>query len=195
MVFLTWIINNYNRLPPYAVFVHGHRTSWHQEAPIASLLSDLRTDALDTVGYISLRCGWFPSCPAEIRPLAHDAVLWAPNSFQLDVERILAEVWEDWFHEAVPETVASPCCGQFAVTRESIQRRTAEDYKRMRQWLINTPSEDDLSGRIFEKVWAAMFTGEAVHCPTPSHCACTYFGRCEPREWQQPPSGLPQIPD
>lgn len=55
MVYLSWIIDNYDHLPPFATFVHGHFTAWHQEKNISSLVSSLKLDALQQLGYVSLR--------------------------------------------------------------------------------------------------------------------------------------------
>lgn len=63
MVYLTYIIEHYDSLPPYAIFVHGHKEAWHQEKDIVQLISSLRISALEQLGYISLRCDWYPSCP------------------------------------------------------------------------------------------------------------------------------------
>ncbi len=72
MVYLTFIINHWDNLPAQAIFVHGHRTSWPQEGDIVSLIRSLRLPTLN--GYIPLRYDWYPSCPAEIRPITHDAI-------------------------------------------------------------------------------------------------------------------------
>ena len=56
MAYLTYIIENYDNLPSYAAFVHGHRTTWHQQAPLPALLRALNLTALDEEDYISFRC-------------------------------------------------------------------------------------------------------------------------------------------
>lgn len=163
MVYLSFIIDNYDSLPWSATFVHGHREAWHQEDTIVRLLNDLNRFALSRAGYISLRCDWYPSCPAEIRPIHHDVVVWGPAVFRKEVEDAIAGNWRQLFPgEPLPETIASQCCAQFAVTRQAILRRPKSHYKRIRQWLIDTLLEDDVSGRVLEKLWAYMFTGEAV---------------------------------
>lgn len=53
----------------------------------------------------------------------------------------------------VPEEVGVPCCSQFAVTRETIQRRPRDDYIGFRKWLIETELDDSLSGRVLEYSW------------------------------------------
>lgn len=127
------------------------------------LLNSLNRLALARAGYISLRCNWYPSCPAEIRPVKHDAVVWGPGVFRKEAEAAIAGNWRQLLPgEPLPDTIASQCCAQFAVTRQTILRRPRSDYERMRQWLIDTLLVDDVSGRVLEKLWAYIFTGEAV---------------------------------
>lgn len=163
MVYLTYIINNYDNLPPYAVFVHGHEKSWHQEGDIIDLIRGLQIPALQEVGYVPLRCDWYPSCPAELNPVTHESVVWGPGVHRLKVEMVIGEVWEDFFPGVeLPMTIASQCCAQFAVTREAILRRPKEQYERMREWVLRTPLGNDISGRVLEKLWAYIMTDDPV---------------------------------
>ncbi|RMZ12076.1 hypothetical protein D0862_02759 [Hortaea werneckii] len=194
-VYLSFIIDNYDALPWSVIFVHGHLDAWHQEDTAVNLIHSLNRNQLARAGYISLRCDWFPSCPAELRPKDHDAVVWGNEGLHEDTEKAVSQSWRQLFpNEPLPETIAAPCCAQFAVTRQAILRRSQADFERMRQWLMETLMTDELSGRVFEKLWAYIFTGEAVHCPPPQMCACKYFGRCDPQVWEAPPSGI-EIPE
>ncbi|RMY79244.1 hypothetical protein D0864_09132 [Hortaea werneckii] len=193
-VYLSFIIDNYDALPWSVIFLHGHLDAWHQEDTAVNLIHSLNRNQLARAGYISLRCDWFPSCPAELRPNDHDAVVWGNEGLHQDTEKAVAQSWRRLFpYEELPETIASPCCAQFAVTRQAILRRSKADFEHMRQWLIETLMTDELSGRVFEKLWAYIFTGEPVNCPPPQMCACRYFGRCEPQVWETPPPGI-EIP-
>ena len=162
-MYLSYIIDNYDDLPWYAVFLHGHNDSWHQEADTATLIQTLNRDQLARYGYISLRCEWLPSCPAEIRPKNHDALIWGNDPFRSGTEAAVGGNWHMLFpDDELPDTMASPCCAQFAVTRERIRRRPKEEYERFRNWLLGSLLDNDMSGRVFEKLWAYIFTGEAV---------------------------------
>ena len=123
MVYLSWIIDNYDQLPNYAAFTHGHRTSWHQDGDIVDRIEEIRIPALKDNGYISFRCDWYPSCPSEIRPIAHDALVWGPGVNREATEYEIERSWDALFPgEPLPETIASQCCAQFAVTKEVIHR-------------------------------------------------------------------------
>jgi len=164
MVYLSFIIANYDTLPDRAIFLHGHRRSWHQEADIEKLVTHLRIEALDNSSYVPMRCDWYPSCPAEIRPVDHDAVVWGPGVHREDAEWAIEEAWIDLFGPdiKIPKTIASPCCAQFAVTREAIRSRSKATYESMRDWLLKTDLIDDVSGRVLEKLWAYIMTNEPV---------------------------------
>lgn len=214
MTYLSYLIDNYENLPPYAIFTHGHLTAWHQKIDIRKMIRDLRVDALEEVGYVSFRCSWVPSCPAELRPVDHDAVLWGDGLHVRETEEAIATAWPDLFPGVeIPRTIASPCCAQFAVTRKAMMRRSKEDYLRLRQWLLKTKLDDEVSGRVMEKLWAYMMTDEPVQyvsiprphllfdlltiisCPSPNRCACKYFGSCGWNVFPQPPSELGPLPE
>lgn len=225
MVYLSYIIDNYDHLPWCAIFIHGHLDdAWHQgksrgrgirlqygihlrymltlhpfaceEENMVRIISGLNRTALAHTGYISLRCDWYPSCPAEMRPINQDAVAWGPEAVRKTTEDAIASNWRFLFpKDKLPKTLASPCCAQFAVTRQAIRRRPKKDYHRLRGWLEATLLEDSVSGRVLEKLWAYLFLGKAVHCPPQQMCACEYFGRCDPHNWTMPPVELDPPPE
>ncbi|MCJ1404019.1 hypothetical protein MMC11_007243 [Xylographa trunciseda] len=164
MVYLTYIIDNYDySLPGYIIFIHGHAQSWHQEDDIIPLIRSIRLSALQTAGYVPLRCDWYPSCAAELKPIGHNGTVWGPGVHRADAEYAISEVWDTFFPGvSLPETISSQCCAQFAVTRETIKKRRKEDYINFRRWLLETELIDDVSGRVLEKLWAYIMTGEPV---------------------------------
>ncbi|KAF4542559.1 uncharacterized protein LTHEOB_7289 [Lasiodiplodia theobromae] len=196
MPYLSFIIDNYDKLPEYVIFTHGERHSWHHEGDMAGLIDSLRLPVLKDHGYISLRCDWYPSCPREIRPISHDVIVWGAGVNREATEYVISLSWKDLFpNEALPETIASHCCAQFAVTRQAIRRRPKSDYERMRRWILDSELPDDVTGRVLEKIWAYIFTGESVRCPSPNRCSCEFFGQCGPKQWLQTPEGLPDLPE
>ena len=164
MVYLSYIIDHYDDLPWCAMFIHGHRQSWHQEDDITRLINGLNRVALARAGYISLRCEWYPSCPAEMQPVNnHLSAVSGPNKYGQGQEAAIAGNWKQLFPGVeMPEVIAAPCCAQFAVTRQAIIKRPKSEYERLRDWLLTSLLDDDISGRVFEKLWAYIFTGEAV---------------------------------
>jgi hypothetical protein len=154
MVYLTYIIDNYDSLPDNTIFIHASRFAWHNDDPDYDAIPALRNfqfQYLQQVGYVNLRCVWVIGCPAEIHPY-HD------EANAVEGEAATKDIYKQSFEELlpelpVPEIVAVSCCAQFGVTRETIQRRPKEDYVRFRQWLLDTPLEDERSGRVMEFSW------------------------------------------
>ena len=162
-MYLSYIIDNYDKLPWCTFFIHGHAESWHQEDHIARLIDGLDREQLARYGYINLFCEWFPSCPAELHPYGHSAFASGADPQRVATEAAVGGNWKMLFpEETMPKTIASPCCAQFAVTRATILSRPLQDYQRMQQWLLGSLLDNDLSGRVFEKLWAYIFTGNAI---------------------------------
>ncbi|KAI1151096.1 hypothetical protein F4825DRAFT_451866 [Nemania diffusa] len=186
MVYLTYIIDRYDTLPQNVLFAHASRFAWHNDDPDYDALPTLlhfRLQHLQTAGYVNLRCVWVIGCPGEIRPAADEALAPGPDAGPDD--KVLAKhVYKHAFEELlpeipVPELVAVSCCSQFGVTRETVRSRPREDYVRYREWLLATPLEDALNGRVFEFAWHIIFGKEAVHCPSAAECYCNVFGLCD----------------
>lgn len=168
MVYLSFIIDHWEQLPTYSIFIHGHRTSWHQlDGPMDGLIRDLQISTLQDEGYINFRCrGGFACAPINYihpRPNASGMIDHGTEEFPQIIHG-LVDAWPQIFgeDEELPESIASFCCAQFAVTREFIQARDREVYIRARDWLLNTELEDEYSGRVFEKIWAYIMTGESI---------------------------------
>ncbi|KAI0432305.1 hypothetical protein F5Y09DRAFT_353780 [Xylaria sp. FL1042] len=153
MVYLTYIIDRYDSLPNNVLFLHASRFSWHNDDPdydALPTLRHLRLSYLQETGYVNLRCVWVIGCPAEIQPLLDEH----ESSTDVKAKHIYKKAFEELLPELpVPEMVAVSCCSQFGVARNTIRRRPKEDYIRYRRWLIETPLDDSLSGRVFEFSW------------------------------------------
>lgn len=95
----------------------------------------------------------------------------------------MSEHWPLLFpDDAVPETLAQPCCGQFAVSRERLLSVPRERFVAYREWLLQTPLSDHFSGRLWEYLWQYIFAGKAVLCPAEHICYCRGYGLCFGRE-------------
>lgn len=160
MAYLTFLIDNYDHIPSAgAVFVHGSRWAWHNDAPDydnAALLAALNISAaLAPWGYHNLRCDWSAStCPT--------AEVVAQGSLETSINAML----EPWNQRVVSDAalplalvalfddnglsgqkssarlggndvLRSQCCAQFVVSRESIWRHSLQEYIALRQWLLD----------------------------------------------------------
>lgn len=114
------------------------------------ILKNLRTKPIIEDGYVNLRCHLEQGCSNGLD---------LTQKYNRDDWRyVLNNAWREryakWFPgKEIPETVTVPCCAQFGVSREKILERPLDFYKEVRQWLIDTPLEDSLSGRVMEYSW------------------------------------------
>ncbi|KAM5478287.1 hypothetical protein McanCB56680_006537 [Microsporum canis] len=175
-----YIIDRYDKLPEFVIFMHGQRYQWHNDDPLydgASIISKLRLPAVVKTGYTPLRCTWIPGCPVELHPLK--PVDEGPIVRQ-QTELAFATVFKTIFPGAeVPAEVGATCSSQFAATREQIMLRPKADYERIRRWLIETELPDDISGRIMEYMWHIIMQKKPVYCPPAGECYCFTFGLCD----------------
>ena len=82
VAYLTYVIDEYEKLPSVVVFHHWHLAAWHDEEDVgnaSALFERFRADTVHHRGYMSLRSIWEPGCPAEMTSLQ-------PQSNYVDVE-------------------------------------------------------------------------------------------------------------
>jgi len=156
--YLQYIRDNYDKLPEYMVFLHAHQYSghvefWEQDNVLT--VQRLQLDYLRKAGYLNLRCDWSPGCPDEVQPFRQMA--------GRTTELAFAGAWIRIFNNTdIPEIVATPCCAQFAVTREQVLKRPRSDYESYHHWLMTTELDDETSGRVFEYLWHIIFGQDPV---------------------------------
>jgi hypothetical protein len=93
-------------------------------------------------------------CPSEIHPVGDEGLAAGKEKEKLSTKDVYKKAFEEFMpNTTVPGEVGVPCCSQFAVTRDTIRHRPKEDYVRIREWVTNTPLDDDLSGRVLEYSW------------------------------------------
>jgi hypothetical protein len=177
MVYLSYIIDHYNKLPDISIFVHAHRWAWHNNdllgTDTAIMIRHLSSARVIREGYMNLRCQWYPGCPGWLHP----------GSQQVDEEKkeevLVGKAWKEIFpNEPIPEVLGQPCCSQFALSADRIRAIPLQEYKRLQQWLLKTKLTSSMSGRIFEYLWQYLWTGSPVVCPSTHECYCDGFGAC-----------------
>jgi hypothetical protein len=184
MPYLTYIVDNYDKLASIIAFVHAHRDGypkgWHTDSPDHSNVASLQKLNLNFVqsnGYANLRCIHSPGCPSGMQ-LFRDPP--GPVDDPLtETEALMRTVWPQLFpNKEIPRSFAVACCAQFAVSRDRVIARPKADYVRWREWLMKTDLPDVKSGGIMEYLWHIIFGMEAEYCPDYSECRCTVYGEC-----------------
>jgi hypothetical protein len=162
--YLTYLVQNYDNLPSTIAFIHPHKDgypiAWHtdndQHSNVVSLQS-LNINFIQSNGYANLRCVNDPGCPHEVMPFRD------PPEEHRTIEAAMPDAWRDLFNNTdVPHVLATPCCAQFAVSREQVQKRPLSEYKKYYTWLMETPLKDETSGRVFEYLWHILFGQDPV---------------------------------
>ncbi|KAK0125123.1 hypothetical protein ONS96_008987 [Cadophora gregata f. sp. sojae] len=177
MVYLTYIIDHYHNLSDVNIFMHSHRKAWHNndllDGDAVQVVTRLSSERVQREGYMNLRCHWDPGCPDWMHPGMVE------EDIGKQEQTMLARSWSELFPlDPIPNTLAQPCCAQFAVSGHRIQELPFERYVYLREWLLRTSMSDYFSGRIFEFIWQFIFTGKNVACPKEYVCYCDGFGIC-----------------
>jgi hypothetical protein len=177
MVYLSYIIDHYDKLPDISIFIHAHRSAWHNndllDADTAMMIKHLSSARVIREGYMNLRCQWYPGCPGWLHLDAQT------EDEEKKEEVLVADAWLELFpHDPRPEVLGQPCCSQFALSRERIKEIPLKEYVRLRKWIINTKLRNSMSGRIFEYLWQYLWTGSATVCPSMHACYCDGYGTC-----------------
>lgn len=177
MVYLSYIIDNYDNLSDFNIFMHSHRYAWHNdellEHDAVQMISRLSSERVAREGFMNMRCHWDPGCPSWMHPGTVE------EDINKQEETILARSWSELFPvDPIPNVLAQPCCAQFAVSKARIRSLPLARYVFYRDWLLRTSLSDYISGRVWEYVWQFVFTGQNVVCPKEHVCYCDGFGVC-----------------
>jgi hypothetical protein len=177
MVYLSHIIENYHNLSDVNMFMHSHRHAWHNDDLLdndaVQMISRLSSERVTREGFMNMRCHWNPGCPSWMHPGTTE------EDVNKQEETVLARSWSEIFPlDPIPEVLAQPCCGQFAISKERIQSLPLGRYVFYRDWLLRTSLSDYISGRVWEYLWQFVFTGKNIVCPKENVCYCDGFGVC-----------------
>ena len=135
--FLEYIINNYDNLTEYTLFVHGHRTSWHHKSN-----TDERVN-----NNLSLNKPYY-----NINELKIDKILIGNDEYIKMLEKI-CHISYDRRNKHTYRAGA-----QFYINKNNILRNSKESYIELYNFLMNTTLSSAISGRFFEYSWHIIFT-------------------------------------
>lgn len=177
MIYLTYIIDHYDDLSDITIFVHAHQTAWHNNDlagnDAGEMIRRLSSEKVMREGYFNLRCQWYPGCPDWMHPGETE------ENEEKHEEILLAKAWAELFPlDRIPNTLAQPCCAQFALSRERIHSIPRSQFVFYRNWLLKTPLDNFVSGRVWEYLWQYALAGKASYCPIEHACYCDGYGYC-----------------
>ncbi|EME38691.1 hypothetical protein DOTSEDRAFT_83415 [Dothistroma septosporum NZE10] len=178
LMYHTYMYEFYDNLPDLTIFAHSEEHPWHVDGVLQQsmsvALSRLNLTAVMERGYFNLKTGWKDACPAWINTTK------TPEDWDKREEPFVAWAWADNFRDdpPAPETLAGPCCSQFAVSREKIRSRDRSQYEWSGEWLRISEWHDYFTGRVWEHMWPWLFLREAVDCVPEQESLCRMYGIC-----------------
>jgi hypothetical protein len=151
VAYLQYIVEHYSDLPSSIAFVHGHRTSWHQNNPSDIVLA-LKAFKWHKNKYMPLT-----STPTEstFTPQVKD-----PQSVVND--EIWRAVLEKELGSPPKSGIRSHCCASFVVKREAILAHPRDFYASVRSHILASRHSDYFTGRTLEYTWHMIF-GQPAH--------------------------------
>jgi hypothetical protein len=143
--YLKYIIDNYDNLDDYTIFVHGHRSHWHHKSNI--------DDKINNIDFIY---DYYNINEIQTDKLDH---IYGPDSM---VDPILLQTWDNFINETGIHVdyfhLHCRAAAQFYVSKNSILKHSKNDYIIMYNWLMNTNITSFFTGRVFEHSWHFIFT-------------------------------------
>ncbi len=153
--FLEYIINNYDSLSPYTIFVHGHRSAWHHMANMDERLKSLplvhRYSCFNDLPPVKLLTLDWPGFVMKNITAGQEAAIYLER-YMPQLSAILGPI-------NMYKLIYKPCA-QFYVSRDAICSRKKETYQQLYDFLMACPEPAIISGRIFEWLWHFIFTGD-----------------------------------
>ena len=153
--FLYYIIANYDNLPEYTAFIHGHETSWHQLHP-RGLIAAIDEANMQKYNFVSL----------NIKP--HPQV----DNYMIDsvhpihgLYESIRDLWSTFFEEFLgprPTELHHDSCAQFVVSRQAILRNPLHAYKKWYELAIDPSQNNKLVATMFELIWHVIFGEDHV---------------------------------
>jgi hypothetical protein len=146
--YLKYIIENYQALPEYSIFIHGHLMAEHQSDNIVNIINNLDFNQ----DIINLnRKDWVQTISKG-------------DEFEDRKFSWIEENWNDLIGEylPMPNSLTFPSCAQFAIHKSKITQYPIEFWKSLFKWCEETKLENYISSRIFEYIWYYIFSKQNI---------------------------------
>jgi hypothetical protein len=156
-VYFKYIIDHYDKLPDYVVFVHGHEKDWHHPGSIVDTINSFKfsDDEYTNINVTDVRNNLI--CNADKQFIIKD---YDDNLVSNDTNDMY-----EWWRENMEEFFGPPrssikdtCCAQFVLPKSSILKHPLRFYQKQYNWLITTDIDNHYTGRFYEWVWKFVFS-------------------------------------
>jgi beta-1,4-mannosyl-glycoprotein beta-1,4-N-acetylglucosaminyltransferase len=137
--YLEYIIQHYNNLATFTIFIHGHQTSWHCQEKIDEKINKLIFDK----NYYNIN----DNVNKENLLTNAKGIVDTINQISEQIE-----ITDLFYKQAA----------QFYVHKDNILRHSKETYQKWYDVLINSKHNSGWTSRAFEYCWHYIFTGNPV---------------------------------
>ena len=149
--YLEHIVRHYKNLANHNIFIHGHKTSYHQDFDTQTILLKLKHPIFLKYFSINKRDLYIP----DLRKLKawHEWV---------DFYGSLCSQWPFYDIITVPDCLGFYPNAQFYVHKDLILRHSKNVYEKFLEWLHTTEIHSSASARLFEYMWHKIFTNRDI---------------------------------
>ena len=145
-MYLKYIIDNYNNLSDKTLFLHGHKTSHHQDYSSDFIIQNVNWNLNDFFSVNRRNCYQEVSSTFEYSEGAFNN--WLRNNWNVFENELKFPEDGLFFYSNA----------QFVVDKKLILQYKLDFWIKLYDWISNTDLSNIISSRIFEYVWHYIFT-------------------------------------
>ena len=148
--YMRYIVDKYDSLPMYSVFLHDKMESWHHKGNITDLVLANEGKSSGYKNFNNMLC-------ASIENPVWKQTKWYFKKF-LSPYIGPMDLYGDW-------TVNQLCCAQFVVTRSKIRQHPVKMYEDIHNWLATSDMDPEITGRLLEWTYRLIFNPKETRLP------------------------------
>lgn len=149
--YLKYIIDHYENLPDYTIFLHCHEFSWHHEGSIIDIVNKFKDSQLN---YVNLNTHIILPCP-DVR-ISDGHLDFCSDNFSIFYQQyIKPATGKHIINPGFPYEVLG--CAQFIVHKNAILKHTKQFYSNLYDWITTTKVITYLSARYLEWSWDLLW--------------------------------------
>lgn len=150
--YLKYIVDKYDSLPKYSVFLHDEMRAWHHDGSMVDLFLRNENSKRRYFNFNNRVCS---SIKNDLWP--HMKLFFAKFLEPYIGPR---EYFGDW-------TVNHLCCAQFVCHKKKIRQHPKKMYEDIYNWIMDTDLSYQITGRLLEWTWRIIFNPEKYKLREP----------------------------
>lgn len=162
--YLEYIIDNYDCIPDWVYFCHGHNDAYHQNYTNEFIINNVDSSKIKS-GYLNINNYY-----NKIDDIKTETLLRFESTGDNKPYKIILDAYNEFLYKYIqlPESFNSYACAQFFVNSELIKSNSLEFYKESLDWFYSYKADNldkrwhadtnVYSSRLFEWIWHYIFT-------------------------------------